>query len=155
MDVDYILFMLDSKDLAKGYEALQEAERLSQESDGLYPYCGRFAAMTKSGKSFLRIRGFRLLCKQARWDAAGAINQPLTAALSILQDEKPTVVRQALAALLEVLPYKGELLGAIREAALQINPYRYKDTMHSLLAGDVNRLLGVMQSQSASHTGKE
>lgn len=57
----------------------------------------------------IRCRGFRLLCKQTRWDENGTINGCLERALTILESEKPTAVRRALAALPEAVPYKREL----------------------------------------------
>ena len=44
----------------------------------------------------------------------GVMDRCLDRALAILDDEKPTAVRQALAALLDVAPYKPELWPVIR-----------------------------------------
>lgn len=66
-------------------------------------------------------------------------------ALVILNDEKPTAVRQALAALGDVVPYKMELWDMIRERARDIDCSRYPDTMQGLIAGDIQTLLDLME----------
>lgn len=68
----------------------------------------------------------------------------MAAALAILQDEKATAVRQALSALREVVPYKKELWEIVRQQALSIDCLRYQDTMHSLIARDIQALLEKM-----------
>lgn len=145
MDLELILSLLQSKDAKQAYGTLLELERLSEESDQLYPYTARFAEMVNNGKYAVRVRGFRLFCKQARWDTENVVDQHIVQALAILDDEKPTAVRQALSALREVVPYKKDLWGVIRERALGIDFLRYKDTMHSLIAGDVCALLDMME----------
>lgn len=102
MDVERTLTALTGKDTKQAYGMLLELERLSEASDCLYPEARRFADMVRSSRYAVRVRGFRLLCKQARWDGSGTLDWELEEALSILQDlqdEKPTAVRQALAAL--------------------------------------------------------
>lgn len=146
MNVDNLLALLESKDTAVAYEALQELETLSGLCDALYPYTERFVSMTGSKKYVLRVRGFRLFCKQAQWDTDNLIDRGLAAALQILDDEKPTAVRQALAALYDVIPYKKNLHEQIRARVRTIDYLRYKDTMHSLLASDIEALLSAMDA---------
>ena len=93
----------------------------------------------------IRCRGFRLFRKQARWDEDGVIDRCLDRALVILEDEKPTAVRQALAALLDVVPYKRELWPAIRQRVEAMDLTRYKDSMSPLIEKDIQRLLNAMQ----------
>lgn len=103
--------------------------------------------MVRSSRYAVRVRGFRLLCKQARWDGSGTLDRELEEALSVLQDEKPTAVRQALAALKEdVVPYKRVLWKAIRHQAEAINTARYPDSMQSLIEKDVQSLLEKMDA---------
>ena len=97
MELDILLSMLTAKDTKRGYGAFLELEHLSEESDDLYPYTERFADMVSDRAWAVRCRGFRLFCKQARWDGDGVIDRCLDRALAILEDEKPTAVRQALA----------------------------------------------------------
>ena len=145
MELDILLSLLTAKDTKQSYGAFLELERLSEESDDLYPYTERFADMVSDRAWAVRCRGFRLFCKQARWDTDGVIDCCLDRALAILEDEKPTAVRQALAALLDVAPYKRALWPIIRVRMEAIDLSRYKDSMAPLIEKDMQRLLDTMQ----------
>ena len=145
MDMEFLMSMLTAKDTKQAYGALLELEHLSEESDDLYPYTERFAEMAGDRAWAVRCRGFRLFCKQVRWDEAGVIDRNLDRALTILEDEKPPAVRQALAALLDVVPYKRELWLAVRQRVEAMDLSRYKDSMAPLIEKDIQRLLEVMQ----------
>lgn len=82
-----------------------------------------------------------MFCKQAQWDNQGIIDRNLERALLILQDEKPTAVRQALTALKGLFLYKEHLSQPIKEKILAIAYDRYKETMHSLIAKDIDSVL--------------
>ena len=145
MELDILLSMLTAKDTKRGYGAILELEHLSEESDDLYPYTERFADMVSDRAWAVRCRGFRLFCKQARWDDDGVLDRCLDRALVILEDEKPTAVRQALAALLDVVPYKQELWPVIRQRVEAMDTTRYKDSMAPLIQRDIQTLLNTMQ----------
>lgn len=146
MNLEYLMSMLEDKDSSAAFEALKELEALSDESNVLYPYMDKFIEMISSEKYVIRVRGFRLFCKQARWDVDNRIDESLDTALNILEDEKPTAVRMSLAALHELVSYKRELLGTVTQRVLAINYLRYKDTMHSLLQKDIRSLLDAINS---------
>lgn len=146
MELDILMSILTAKDTKQGYGAFLELERLSEETDDLYPYTERFAEMISDQAWAVRCRGFRLFCKQARWDDAGIIDRNLDRALVILEDKKPTVVRQALAALLDVTPYKRELWPAIRQRVEAIDLMHYKDSMAPLIEKDVQKLLDAIKA---------
>jgi len=137
--------MLEDKDTSIAYKALQELERISDERGSIYAYIEKFVNMISSDKYVLRVRGFRLFCKQAKWDRDNILDENIDAALHILNDEKPTAVRQALVALSDVVRYKPELRQTVKKAVSAINYLRYKDTMHSLLAKDMQKVLGLIQ----------
>ena len=103
MELDILLSTLTAKDTKQGYGAFLELERLSEESDDLYPYTERFAEMVHDRAWAVGCLGVRLFCKQTRWDENGTINGCLERALTILEGEKLTAARQALAALLEAM----------------------------------------------------
>ncbi len=145
MDLELLLSALTAKDTKCAYDTLLELERLSDESDCLYPYTERFADMTEDRAYAVRCRGFRLFCRQARWDDGGVIDRCLDRALAILEDEKPTAVRQALAALLELVPYKRALWPVIRARVEAMDLNRYRDTMAPLIEKDIRRLLDAME----------
>ena len=145
MDLEWMLSMLKAKDTKQSYGALLELERLSEETDDLYPYIERFADMVSDRAWAVRCRSFRLFCKQARWDEGGVIDRHMDRALAILEDEKPTAVRQALAALLDVVPYKRELWPVIRTRVEAMDLSCYKDSMVPLIQKDIQKLLDAMQ----------
>ncbi len=145
MKPDILLSALMAKDTKQAYGALLELERLSEETDDLYPCTEQFAEMVSDEAWAVRCRGFRLFCKQARWDEYGVIDRYLDRALAILDDEKPTAVRQALAALLELVPYKKALWPVIRERVEGMDLSQYKDTMAPLIEKDIRKLLDAMQ----------
>ena len=145
MELELLLSMLTAKDTKQGYGAFLELEHLSEESDDLYPYPERFAEMVSDRAWAVRCRGFRLFCKQARWDDDGVIDRCLERAMAILEDEKPTAVRLALAALLDVVPYKRELWPVIRGRLETMDLNRYKDSMAPLIQKDIQTLLNTMQ----------
>lgn len=144
MDLDYMLSLLEEKDTSKAFEALKELEKISDDSNILYSYIDKFAAMVHNEKYVIRVRGFRLLCRQAKWDIVSKLDGILEPALSILDDEKPTAVRQALFALQNLVLYKKDLRSVVREKVLAIDYLRYKDTMHSLIANDIQELLNII-----------
>ena len=145
MELDVLLSILTAKDTKQGYGAFLELERLSEETDDLYPYTERFADMVNDRAWAVRCRGFRLFCKQARWDTEGVIDRDLDRTLAILEDEKPTAVRQALAALLDMAPYKRELWPVIRKRVETMDLSCYKDSMAPLIKKDIEKLLNAMQ----------
>ena len=97
----------------------------SAESNKYYELFDDFLEMIYDNNSFVRTRGFLLMCAQARWD----------------MDGKPTVVRQCLATLHEVILYRPKLTLKIQEAALVIDANRYKERMAPLIKKDVEELL--------------
>lgn len=145
MNLDLLLSALTAKDTKQAYGALLELERLSEETDDLYPYTERFADLAADKAYAVRVRGFRLFCKQARWDGDGVIDRHLEQAIAILGDEKPTAVRQALAALMDLVPYKQALWPAIRQQVAAVDITRYKDSMAPLIEKDIRRLWEAMQ----------
>jgi len=147
MNLESILDTLFDKDTSKAFESLKELELLSDNTDILYPYINKFVEMANSEKNVIRVRGFRLFCKQAKWDTENMINKHLNDVLVILDDEKPTAIRQALQYLEFIVPYKMELNERIKEAALSIDCTKFKDTMRPLIEKDVQNLVRLIETQ--------
>ena len=144
MDIDYMLIMLDGNAKTEGYENLQKLEKISEESNILYPYINKFINMVNSDKYVIRVRGFRLACKQAKWDSEDIINDNIDTLLKILQDEKPTAIRMGLKALEDLVIYKKELNPVIQEATNNIDFNGLKDTMAPLIIKDIDNLIYIM-----------
>lgn len=143
--IESLIGMLEEKDTSAAYKALQELEQISDETGLLYIYTEKFVNMISSDKYVIRVRGFRLFCKQAKWDRNYILDENIDTVLNILNDEKPTAVRQALAALPDVVRHKPDLRETVKKAVSDICYLRYKDTMHSLIAKDVGEVLGLIR----------
>lgn len=144
MDINERIAALYEKDTKLAYASLQQLEALSMQGDALYPYLGEFIAMLGSGRYVVRVRGFRLLCLQARWDAKNLIDDNIDAILAALNDPKPTAVRQMLQYLAYLAPHKKALGDKIEKAATGINLSRFRDTMLPLVQRDIHSLQKVL-----------
>ena len=144
-DIASLIPMLEDKDNSIAYKALQKLEQISDETESVYAYIEKFVDMIGSDKYMVRVRGFRLFCKQAKWDRNHILDENIEAALHILSDAKPTAVRQALAALSDVVRYKPDLRTTVKKAVSEINYLRYKDTMHSLIEKDIWQVLDLIK----------
>ncbi len=147
MEVDSKIALLYDKDSSVAYKYLQELESISEVADDLYPYLDEFLSMLESEKYLLRVRGFRLLCKQAKWDAENRVDREIEAILHAVDDDKPTAVRQKLKALEDIVRYKKALHSKIRDKVLTLDYLQFRDTMHSLIQKDIQSLLQVMESE--------
>jgi len=139
--------LLYDKDSTVTYANLLELEEISENENTLYPYLDEFISMLKSEKYSIRVRGFRLLCKQAKWDIHDKIDEAITGILFAVNDEKPTAVRLALHYLTYIVLNKRELVGIIKEAVLSMDCARFKDTMRPLIEKDIQALMKVMDTQ--------
>jgi hypothetical protein len=137
--------LLFDKDDKVAYHTLLDLEGQSAESDEVYAYFDEFVKMLSNEKSYVRVRGFRLICAQARWDEHNKIESNLSLLLNELGDEKPTAVRQRLAALHGLILFKPELSRQITERLQQIDYNAYKESMAPLIRKDVEELMKLMQ----------
>lgn len=140
-----IIKKLQDKDDKKAYALSKEIGARSAESDEYYPYFDEFAGLFTAKSSYVRTRGFCLCCAQARWDEAGKLASVLPDMFLLLHDEKPTVVRQCLGALHEVVLYRPELCEAIKEEIETIDLSKYKDSMSPLIKKDRDELLKMVE----------
>lgn len=132
---------LQDKDNKKAYALTKKIAAESAESDEYYCHFEEFAGMLTAKSSYVRTRGFILCCAQAQWDKSGKLERVLSSMLVLLHDEKPTVVRQCLGALHEVLQHRPGLHDAIKAEVESMNIAKYQDSMASLIQKDRNELL--------------
>ena len=92
--------------------------------------------MLRSESSYHRVRGFRMLCAGAKWDTQGVIRENLPQILAQLEDQKPTAVRQCLAALPALVKGRPELTSKICDAVAALDFSGCRDTMRPLLEKD-------------------
>lgn len=143
--IKFLIGRMEEKDISLAYQALQELEQISDDTNLIYSYIEKFVNMISNDKYVIRVRGFRLFCKQAKWDKENILDENIDTALNILKDEKPTAVRQALAALSDVVRYKPDLRETVKAAVSHIDYTRYKESMHSLLAKDIQDVLSLIK----------
>ena len=115
-------------------------EKESAESNALYGNFVDFIELLKSGNSFVRTRGFRLACAQAQWDVDNQLEENLDVLLGMLDDEKPTAVRQRLSALHEVVRCKPQLARRVEDKRSRMDLSQYKDSMRPLMEADIAAL---------------
>lgn len=137
--MDIIAGLQNKKD-TEAHQLLLQLEAQSADSDELYGYFDEFLELMKSKSSFVRTRGFRLACAQAKWDVDEKIEKNLDRLLSMLNDQKPTAVRQCLAALHIVVLYKPNLAERIGGNLDTIDLSKYKDSMSPLIQKDIEEL---------------
>jgi len=95
-----------------------------------------FLGLLGSESAFVRVRGFRLACAQAKWDTENKLGTHLDRLLTMLDGEKPTAVRQCLAALGPVVRTKPDLAVRIRSSLDSMEPSRYGSSMAPLIEKD-------------------
>lgn len=140
-----IIEALQDKDDKKAYALSLEIGAKSAVSDEYYSYFDEFTRLLTGKSSYVRARGFGLCCAQARWDENGKLESALPSMLRLLRDEKPTVVRQCLKALHEVVLYRPELCEVIKAEVEKIDLSKYKDSMSPLIKKDMDELLKMLE----------
>lgn len=131
---------LQGKNNTKAYQLLLQLEIESSKSNVLYKYFDDFIELLKSESSFVRVRGFRLACAQAQWDDEHKIEKNIDQLLCMLDDAKPSAVRQCLSALHIVALYQSSVTNKIEEKLNQMNVSKYKESMIPLLEKDMEEL---------------
>lgn len=132
---------LYNEDNNSAYKTLLELETMTTESNELYNYFDEFLKMLNNEKTFIRVRGFRLICSLAKWDNENKINKNIGIILEELEDEKGTSVRQCLEKLNLVLMYKTELTDIIENKLRNLDLSKYKESMQSLTKKDIDYIL--------------
>jgi len=135
-----IIAGLQSKNNSEAYQLLLLLEQRSAESDELYGCFEDFVGLLKSRSAFARVRGFRLACAQAPWDVEDKLDRELDTLLNMLDDPKPTAVRQYLSALAVLIRYKPNLRNRISARLDAMDLSKYKDSMRPLIEGDISAL---------------
>lgn len=132
---------LYNKDNNSAYKTLLDLEVITTESNELYNYFDFLLKMLNDERSFIRVRGFRLICCLAKWDTKNKINDNIDIILRELEDEKGTSVRQCLEKLNQILIYKIELTNIIASKLRNLELSKYKESMQSLIKNDLEHIL--------------
>lgn len=138
--MEELLKKLSDEDDKAAYESAKQISAESSETDKYLCLIPALAEMLQDKSSYVRTRAFVLICNQARWANDGQIASVLDRMIPLLNDPKPTVVRQCLSALHEVVLFRPELSDRIKNAADAIKPDNYKDSMAPLIEKDLAAL---------------
>ena len=123
------------------WRKFQEIESSIDESEMLYEYFDDIKKMLLDEKSYIKMRGFRIICKLSKWDNDNKINNIIDILLQVLDDEKPTIVRQCLSSLNNLLLYKIDLSEKVENKLKKLDLSKYKDTMKPLIKKDIDFIL--------------
>ena len=123
------------------WRKFQEIESSIDESKLLYEFFDDIKKMLLDEKSYIKMRGFRIICKLSKWDNDNKINNIIDILLQVLDDEKPTIVRQCLSSLNNLLLYKIELSEKVENKLKKLDLSKYKDTMKPLIKKDIDFIL--------------
>lgn len=144
MNVSDLIKELTDNDDKKAYARVKEITAASAYSPAYYESLDLFASLLQHKKSYIRTHAFVLCCSQARWDEAGKLKQLLPALLELLHDPKPTVVRQCLNAVKEMIAFQPGLCETIRYEVEQIDLGQYQETMRPLIQKDIHQILEIL-----------
>ena len=146
MDKKEILKKLVDKNNKQAYEYAKKIGIESAKTNKFLDMIPDFASMLEDKNSLIRTRFYILICNQARWANGGQIKKIYGQMEPLLYDSKPTVVRQCLNALHEVVLYRPEMNNLIKKSISKINLKIYKENMASLIKKDINELLKTINS---------
>ena len=132
---------LYNEDNNSAYKTLLELETITTESNELYNYFNEFLKMLNNEKTFIKVRGFRIICSLAKWDNENKINKNIDIILKELEDEKGTSVRQCLEKLNLILMHKIELTDIIENKVRNLELSKYKESMQFLIKKDIDYIL--------------
>lgn len=141
IDMKEKLENLYNEDNNSAYKTLLELETITTESNELYSYFKDLLEMLNDEKTFIRVRGFRLICSLAKWDNENKINKNIDVILKELEDDKGTAVRQCLEKLNLILMYKIEITYIIKNKLKNLDLSKYKKSMQSLIEKDIDCIL--------------
>lgn len=142
--MEEILRKLKDKNDKAAYEFAKQISAESSVSDKYLGSIPSFAEMLQDKSSYVRTRAFILICNQAQWANDGQVEAVFGKMLPLLNDPKPTVVRQCLNALREVVLFRPELSGKIKNALAEMDLSKYKDSMSPLIEKDVAALRNLL-----------
>ena len=123
------------------WRKFQKIESSIDESKMLYEYFDDIKKMLLDEKSYIKMRGFRIICKLSKWDNDNKINNIIDILLQVLDDEKPTIVRLCLSSLNNLLLYKIDLSEKVENKLKNMDLSKYKDSMKPLIQKDIDCIL--------------
>lgn len=145
-DIAATFELLFDKNNNIAYKALQELQKISEETDKVYPYMDRLGGMMDSGNSYIRTRGLTLLAYNAKWDKDHKIDEMIDSYLKHITDAKPITARQCIKLLPMIAKSKPDLKDDILLALQKADVSVYADSMQPLVYKDIQKALKEIQS---------
>lgn len=145
-DIAATFELLFDKNNNIAYKALQELQKISEETDKVYPYMDRLGGMMDSDNSYIRTRGLTLLAYNAKWDKAHKIDEIIDSYLKHITDAKPITARQCIKLLPMIAKSKPDLKDDILLALQKADVSIYADSMQPLVYKDIQKALKEIQS---------
>lgn len=145
-DIAATFELLFDKNNNIAYKALQELQKISEETDKVYPYMDRLGDMIDSGNFYIRTRGLTLLAYNAKWDKAHKIDEIIDSYLKHITDAKPITARQCIKLLPMIAKSKPDLKDDILLALQKADVSIYADSMQPLVYKDIQKALKEIQS---------
>lgn len=144
-NVAEMVALLSDKDNRAAYKALQELQKESEKSNGVYPYMDELSDMLDSDNSYIRTRGLVLLACNARWDVDCKIDEVIDRYLRHITDVKPITARQCVKCLPMIAGCKPELKDDILSALCGADVSFYGDSMGPLVYKDIQKAINEIQ----------
>ena len=144
-DIAKTFELLFDKNNNTAYKALQELQKISEETDKVYPFMDRLGDMMDSDNSYIRTRGITLLAYNAKWDRDHKIDEMIDSYLKHITDAKPITARQCIKLLPMIAKSKPDLKDDILLALQKADVSVYADSMQPLVYKDIQKALKEIQ----------
>ena len=141
MNKDEIFEILYGKEKVDIYKKFQELEKEANNSSKLYEHFDSIKCMLLDDRSYIKLRGFRIICALSKCDKDNKIDESLDLLLNVLYDDKPTIVRQCMQCLPILIKNKANLSEKIKTGVKKIDYMKYKDSMSPLIKKDIENIL--------------
>lgn len=141
MNKEELFEILYGKEKWEVYRKFQEIEKEIMKSNKYYEYIDDFFIMLSNENSHIRLRSFKLICRLAQYDKQNKIETNIDLLLSVLDDDKPTIVRQCLNDINLLLHFMPQLSNKVKHKVRYLDLLKYKDTMRPLLEKDIDNII--------------
>ncbi len=141
MKKEELLKVLYAEDTLEAHQDILKLEKMSDAIGNLYFYFDELEKMLMSDETYIWLRGYNLICKQAKWDSENKINKIIDKLLDKLDNLDWKVLRKCLQSLNIILLYKSDLSDVICKKIKELNCSIYDKGCKCLIERDINYLL--------------
>ncbi|MCC0671320.1 SufBD protein [Clostridioides sp. ES-S-0145-01] len=144
-NIDLLIKELCSKNHTEAYKTFLFLENESKKSNITYCFFDYFLEMINNESSYIRTRGLLLIVANAKWDTDNKIEMNIDSILSHIVDKKPSVSRNLIQSLPNIIKYKKQLIHRIRAELSNADINIYNDNMKSLVEKDIRNTLSNLE----------